>query len=130
MFTTINVALFLLLQVGTALSFQWGGRTPEYYWWGFLIGNVFGLFSTLTYINVFKTLHGNLAVAVCAGGAFLTVQIVMAVLARHSFNHWMALGAFLVFGGILLMSFGAAKSEAKLAQPEIIGQEAGESELL
>lgn len=130
MFTTINVALFLLLQVGTALSFQWGGRNPEYYWWGFFIGNVFGLFSTLAYINVFKTLHGNLAVAVCAGGAFLTVQIVMAFLARRSFNHWMALGALLVFGGILLMSYGAAKSEAGLAQSKTTDAEVGESELL
>lgn len=109
MFTIVNVAAFLILQVGVALSFQWGGRAPEHYWQGFLIGNVFGLFSTMAYINVFKTLHGNVAVAICAGGAFLCVQIVMAVLARHSFNIWMALGAVLVFSGILLMSLSAPK---------------------
>ena len=109
MFTIVNVTVFLLLQIGVALSFQWGGRTPEHYWYGFLIGNTFGLFSTLAYINVFKALHGNVAVAVCAGGAFLCVQIVMAVLARHSFNVWMALGAVLVFCGILLMSLSAPK---------------------
>jgi hypothetical protein len=42
-----------------------------------VVGNSFGLLSTLAYINVFKQLNANVAVAVCSGGAFVAVQLAM-----------------------------------------------------
>jgi multidrug transporter EmrE-like cation transporter len=100
----MNVGLFLMLQIGTGLSFKWGSTSPHLYWWGFLVGNSFGLLSTIAYINVFKQLNANLAVAVCSGGAFLTVQIAMVLVYQHQVSWLSSLGAFLIIAGITMMA--------------------------
>ena len=100
----LNVAVFLILQIGTALSFKWGAGVPHLYWWGFLIGNIFGLFSTLAYINVFKYLSGGTAVAICAGGSFVAVQFAL-TLVYWRMPPWPALfGALMILGGIFVMA--------------------------
>jgi len=104
MLTIINIGLYMVLQIGTMLFFKWGAVTPNRYWWGFVIGNLFGLFSTFAYVNVFKYLNGNLAVAICSGGAFVVVQIAMAWFNRHPLSWPSVLGAFLIVAGITLMA--------------------------
>jgi hypothetical protein len=104
MSVALNVSLFLILQIGTALGFKWGSTSPHLYWWGFLIGNSFGLLSTLAYINVFKYLNANLTVAVCSGGAFLAVQIAMTLVYRNHISVLSGIGAILIVVGISMMA--------------------------
>jgi drug/metabolite transporter (DMT)-like permease len=102
--TILNVGIFLVTQIALAIAFKWGSSTPGCYWWGFLIGNCFGLISTLAYINVFKHLNANLAVAVCSGGAFLAVQIALALVYQQQIGWLSGMGAVLIFAGIAMMS--------------------------
>jgi small multidrug resistance pump len=102
--TLLNVGIFLVTQIALAIAFKWGSSTPHRYWWGFLIGNCFGLISTLAYINVFKHLKANLAVAVCTGGAFVAVQIAMALVFQQPIGWWSSLGAILIVTGIAMMA--------------------------
>ena len=102
--TILNVGIFLVTQIALAIAFKWGSSTPGCYWWGFLIGNCFGLISTLAYINVFKHINANLAVAVCSGGAFLAVQIALALVYQQQIGWLSGMGAVLIFTGIAMMS--------------------------
>lgn len=104
MLTALNIGIFLGTQIGTALAFKWGTTAPHLYWWGFLIGNSFGLVSTIAYINVFKLLNANVAVAVCSGGAFVVVQIAMALVYRQPVNWLSGIGALLIVTGIAMMA--------------------------
>lgn len=103
--TLLNVGIFLVTQMALAIAFKWGSSTPGRYWWGFLIGNGFGLLSTLAYINVFKHIHANVAVAVCSGGAFLAVQIALVLVYQQQVGWLPGLGAFLIVAGIAMMAF-------------------------
>ena len=103
MTATINIALFLIFQIGTALFFKWASNSPQHYWLGFIIGNTFGLFSTFAYVNVFKVLNPNLAVATCSGGAFLVVQIALFLIYKENATWFSAIGAFLIVTGIAVM---------------------------
>jgi multidrug transporter EmrE-like cation transporter len=102
--TGINVAIFLVTQIALAIAFKWGSATPKYYWWGFAIGNAFGLISTLAYINVFKHINANLAVALCSGGAFLAVQIALAVIFQQQVSLGAAAGGAMIVIGIVMMA--------------------------
>ncbi len=102
--TILNVGIFLVTQIALAIAFKWGSSTPGRYWWGFLIGNGFGLISTLAYINVFKHMNANLAVAVCSGGAFVVVQIALALVFQQQIGWLPSLGALLIVVGIAMMA--------------------------
>jgi multidrug transporter EmrE-like cation transporter len=107
----LNIVIFLILQIGTAMGFKWGSSSPHLYWWGFVVGNSFGLLSTLAYINVFKQLNANVAVAVCSGGAFVAVQLAMGLIYRNQINWWTGLGAMLIVIGIITMALLSPTSE-------------------
>jgi small multidrug resistance pump len=102
--TIVNVGIFLVTQIALAIAFKWGSGTPGRYWWGFVIGNSFGLISTLAYINVFKQMNANLAVAVCSGGAFLAVQIALVLVFQQQLGWGASLGALLIVVGIAMMA--------------------------
>jgi multidrug transporter EmrE-like cation transporter len=102
--TIINVGIFLVTQIALAIAFKWGSSTPGRYWWGFVIGNCFGLISTLAYINVFKHMNANLAVAACSGGAFLAVQIALTLVYRNHVSLLSGIGAMLIVVGISMMA--------------------------
>lgn len=106
-----NITAFLILQIGTALAFKWGSGTPHLYWWGFLIGNGFGLLSTLAYIKVFQYLPAGVAVAACSGGAFVVVQIALAVTYRQPLNWVACVGALGIVAGIAAMALSGVPAE-------------------
>ncbi|MDD3155506.1 MAG: hypothetical protein PHS41_11625 [Victivallaceae bacterium] len=101
----INIAGFLLLQVISILFYKWGSLAPGKYFYGWIIGNCFGVPSILLLINVNKVLSPAATLAICVGGAFLLGQIALLICFREhvSAGGWCGLG--LILSGILVYSF-------------------------
>lgn len=106
----LNLACFFLFQVAASLFFKWGSTAPSLFWPGFLLGNLFGMTSIFFLISIYKVMNANMALAICTGGAFLLNQIAMFIFygEKLSFAQWS--GIFLIFAGILLISFCGGKS--------------------
>lgn len=101
MWVAVNIILYLLLQVITAFFFKWGSTGTGRFWLGFAIGNLVGVPSILFLMRVYREMQPNLAAAVCIGGSFLLVQVVMA----FCFTTGLSLGQW---SGVLLMTAGIA----------------------
>lgn len=104
----INIITFLLFQVIAAIIFKWGTLAPERYWWGFVLGNIFGITSTLMMINTYKTLSPAAALAVCYGGAFIINQIGLLLVYKQAVSlvGWCAIS--LIFSGIFLFALSSS----------------------
>ena len=107
MWFVVNVGTFLLFQVIAAIIFKWGTLAPGRYWWGFVLGNIFGMTSTLMMINTYKALSPAAALAVCYGGAFIINQIGLLLVYKQAVSlvGWCAI--ILIFSGIILFAFSA-----------------------
>ncbi|WP_176014334.1 hypothetical protein [Victivallis sp. Marseille-Q1083] len=105
MVLALNIAGFFLLQIIAALLFKWASAAPQWYWYGFGIGNLCGVTSILMLIQIYKMLHPNLAAAVCTGGSFLAIQLALTLVYRAPIGMVPLLGIILIAAGIFLMTF-------------------------
>ncbi len=104
MLLAVNISVFLVLQIVAALLFKWGSLAPHLYWWGFSLGNVFGMTSIIFLINVYKVMNPNLTLAICTGGAFLLNQIAMTICFKTPMNIMSGVGAAMILFGIVVMA--------------------------
>ena len=107
MMLAIYITAYFLTQIAAHLIFRWGGITPGMYWYGFVLGNIFGISSMLPYIFMFRMLTPAQAVAIGSGGTFLLLQIFMYLVFRQPLNLISTLGIGVIFFGILIVAFGA-----------------------
>lgn len=102
----IHLTVYLLFQMIAVLLYKWGSTDPKYYWWGFVIGNIFSFASIFSFMYVHKGLHPNIALAVCTGGAFVICQTALYVFYKQALAPWQWCGLAVILGGILLVAFG------------------------
>ena len=101
----INLPLFLLTQAVSAVCSKWSGNEPNRYWWGVVILNVLNVVATPLLINIYKSLPGSIAQALCAGSAFLACQLALFLAFRQPISPigWVAIG--LIFTGVVMFAF-------------------------
>jgi len=104
MYLSVNIALFLLLQVVAALLFRWASTASQVYWWGMGLGNSIGMISIFMLINIYKVLNPNLTLAICAGGSFLLTQVALSIVCKTQINFLPSLGIIMIVGGITIMA--------------------------
>jgi len=64
----LTIVGFWVMQVLSQLFFQWGSAGGSRWLWGFLGGNLFGLFSVFLLMSAYKFMNPNIAFGVCTGG--------------------------------------------------------------
>ena len=97
-----HIGMFLLFQVIANLFFKWGSLAPQYYWWGFALGNVVGITSILFMLGMYRSMPVAAVIAVGTGGTFLLNQVVMYLVYREPLSPAAAVGLVLIFAGILM----------------------------
>jgi len=105
MLLAVNISGFLLLQVVSILFYKWGSLSPEKYWYGWVLGNLFGVPSILMQINVYKLLSPAATLAICIGGAFLLGQLGLLLVFRQGISPGGWCGISLILAGILFFAF-------------------------
>ena len=113
----VHFALFLVSQVALGLFLKWGSGAPERWWWGFLGCNAFGMTSSIFYMAVFRLLPPNMAVAYCAGGAFLMIQFALWMVYREPLAAGQWLDIALITCGIGLFGWTQAPVSALSVDP-------------
>lgn len=113
---TANLIVFLLFQVIASLFFKWGSTAPHFYWWGFALGNLFGMSSIMMLINIYKVMNANMVLAICTGGAFILNQIAMYIFYKESLTWQQWAGIIVIFFGILMVSFWGSPASEKIYQ--------------
>ena len=101
----INLPLFLLTQAVSAVCSKWSVNEPSRYWWGVVILNVLNVVATPLLINIYKSLPGSIAQALCAGSAFLACQLALFLAFRQPISPigWVAIG--FIFTGVVMFAF-------------------------
>jgi len=102
---SINLPLFLLLQMAAIICLKWGSSAPNRYWWGVILGNVITCVSILALVNIYKVLPPATAMAVASGGAFICCQLALLMVFRQQIPATGWGGIVLIFSGILLFAF-------------------------
>ena len=102
------LSTFWVMQVAAAVFIKWGSTAPERWWYGFLLGNLFGAPSLLLAMKVYQRMNPNIALALAMGGSFLFAQLAMAWLFhfRPTSTQWMGL-AIIGIGMVLAAGAGA-----------------------
>ena len=110
--TVIYVLVFWAMQVIATIFFKWGSESQSRWIWGFVVGNLFGFSSVWLMMLVYKVIHPNLALGICAGGAFLLAQIAVAVVFRLPVApmQWVGIAAIVI--GMLTLAFGTPKQSS------------------
>lgn len=106
-----NIAIFLLFQVIASIFFKWGSLSPEKYWYGFALGNLFGMTSIIMLINVYKVMHPAAALAICTGGAFVLNQLALLAVYRQAISGGGWSGIALITAGIAIFSLTAQTNQ-------------------
>ncbi len=98
----ILFSLFMILQVSAHVLFKYGSTAPERFVWSFAIGNVVGVASIWFIMLMYQRMNANVVQAMASGGAFLVIQIVLAVAfdGRLSLLQWV--GMAMILAGILV----------------------------
>ncbi len=100
------LAAFWAAQVMAAVLIKWGSTAPERWWYGFILGNLFGAPSLLLAMKVYQRMNPNIALALATGGAVLFAQLAMAGLfhSRPSSLQWVGIA---VIGVGMVLAAGA-----------------------
>jgi multidrug transporter EmrE-like cation transporter len=101
-----NMLVFYGMQIAAALLFKWGTTKPGLWWWGFVLGNAFGMPSIYFLMNIYKCVNPSVTAAMCTGGSFMLTQIAMALVFQSRLNWVQYLGVAAILGGILLITLG------------------------
>jgi len=80
------LAILWVMQAMAQVLFKYGAQFPERKALFFILGNIPGASSTLLFIQLYRTMNPNLALALCAGGGFLACQMALAVVFRSSIS--------------------------------------------
>jgi multidrug transporter EmrE-like cation transporter len=106
------LSTFWAMQVAAAVLIKWGSTAPERWWYGFIIGNLFGAPSLLLAMKVYQRMNPNLALALAMGGSFLFAQLAMAWLfhSRPTSLQWVGLAV--IGAGMVLAAGAGAKAGA------------------
>ena len=99
-----SILAFFVLQVAAGLVFKYGSLHKEYWWHGFIVGNVFGIISIYFLMRVYHDLNPNLGEAICRGGRFVLLQVafVLAFQSRLDLVQWAGIG--MIVAGIVIVS--------------------------
>ena len=123
--TALLLLCFWALQIGANVLFKVGGGTPQRWWLGFLAGNVLGMSSIYFLMRLYARMDVHVALAIAGGGAFLAVQIGMALTfgGRPTALQWA--GFLLVASGMVLGTLAAKqpivqKPVTKAIAPETV----------
>ena len=101
----LHIVLFLTFQIAAHLLFKWGSLVSQNYWWGFILGNLLGITSIIFMIGMYKSLPAASAIAIGMGGTFVLNQLFMFLIFHEKINLVALLGMFMIFTGILAVSF-------------------------
>ena len=105
------LCIFWAMQIVAALMFKYGSTTPERWWTGFIVGNLFGMTSIWFMMQLYKSMNPNVAMGLAVGGAFLLGQIALAVVFPSKLNMqqfiYQGAGLASVTLGMVLFSLGA-----------------------
>lgn len=99
--------VFWIWQVIAQLFFKHGSGDQSRWLACFLLGNLFGASSIWFLMKLYARMNANLAMAIAGGGAFLAVQIALALVfhTRPSVPQW--LGYAMVAGGMAVATLAA-----------------------
>jgi drug/metabolite transporter (DMT)-like permease len=108
---------FWVFQVTANVFFKMGGDMPSRWWWCFVLGNVVGISSIYFMMRLYARMDANMALALAGGGAFIAVQVALALVfgGRPTMAQW--LGFVLVAAGMALSSLGAKPQVRKMEVP-------------
>ena len=101
----LHIVLFLAVQIAAHTLFKWGSLASQNYWWGFILGNLFGITSLVFMLGMYKSLPAASVIAIGIGGTFVLNQIFMFLIFHEKINLIALLGIFLIFIGILAVAF-------------------------
>jgi len=101
-----GILLFWAMQVVAQMLFKWGSDTPGRWAWGFFIGHAFGVSSIVILMLLYKTMHPNVALGLCLGGAFLMAQVALALVYRSDLSLAQYLGIVAITAGMILLAIG------------------------
>ncbi len=121
----VFLAVFWAMQVIAQIFFKWGSLTEPRFLWGFLGGNLFGFTSIWLLMQLYKSLHPNVALGIAVGGSFLLSQVVLMLVFKSRVLplQWAGIAAIVV--GMLALAGGAtreAKGVAATHSPEFPAQ--------
>jgi multidrug transporter EmrE-like cation transporter len=110
--TVILLLCFLALQIGANALFKVGSGVPGRWWLCFVAGNVLGMSSIYFLMRLYARMDVNVALALAGGGAFIAVQVALAIIfgGRPAALQWV--GFTLVALGMALGSLGARQPGA------------------
>ena len=104
--TVAAVVAFWVLQIIANLLFKWGSQSAGRWAWGFFGGHLFGVTSIIFVMILYKTMHPNIAQGLCFGGAFLMVQLALALAFRASLTPVQYVGIAAITLGMFLLALG------------------------
>jgi len=102
----VLLIVFWTMQVAANLFFKHGGDVPARWMACFVLGNLVGVSSTWLLIRLYARMAPNLAMALAGGGAFLLIQLALALVfgPRPTTTQWV--GIALVGVGMVVASLG------------------------
>lgn len=102
----VYLGAFWLMQVMAQVFFKYGGLMPERKLLFFLLGNAFGMPSTMFLVLLYRTMHPNVVLGWGAGGGFLLCQIALALLFHSRLTWLQGVGVVAVAVGMGLLAAG------------------------
>ena len=98
--------VFWAMQVIAAVAFKYGSTSQARWMPGFIVGNLFGASSIWFMMMLYKTMHPNVALGVCVGGAFLLAQAAVALLFRSPISALQYVGLVTITAGMVFLAVG------------------------
>ncbi len=99
-----SIVAFFVLQVTAGLVFKYGSLHKEYWWHGFIWGNVLGIISIYFLMRVYHDLNPNLGEAICRGGRFVLLQLAFVLFFQSRLNTIQWGGIAMIVAGIFVVS--------------------------
>ena len=113
----MHIVLFLVFQVAAHLLFKWGSTAPQYYWWGFGLGNLVGMSSIIFMLGMFKALPSSSVLAIGTGGAFVLNQIALFLVYREKMSIGTIIGIAMITAGILCAAYCGGTRQTTESNP-------------
>jgi hypothetical protein len=111
------VLTYWVFQSIAATIFKIGSMHEELWMTMFWCGHLFGASSIAFMMILYRTMHPNVALGICFGGAFLCAQVTMAVVFNSILTPVQWIGLFSMTGGMAALSMGGDNNKTAATEP-------------
>ena len=111
----MNAVLFVgfwAMQVFAALAFKFGSTSDERWLPSFVLGNAVAAASIWLMMKLYRSIHPNVVMGICFGGAFMLGQVAMVVVFGSRLGLAQIAGLTAMIAGIVALAMGGNEKRA------------------